>query len=168
MRAAGTRMAKAKPAKSNPRVNLAGLDGSARRRPSASQIHANTGASATTKIGCTNWNQPAGNSQPMMKRLVWRSAKRFRDDPACSNDAQKRADATKRTSTAAERFRSSSDQLFPKINHEKTSTEIAISAQPSASEMVVASIEMAPVAASTPTIANKARPAPTAAIALRF
>src|SRR5437763_782367 len=124
MRAAGTRMAKAKPAKSSPSVNFAGLDGSARRRPSASQSHAKTGAKATTKIGCTNWNQPAGNSQPMTKRLVWRSAKRCRDDPACANDAQKRADATNRTRTAAERFRSSSDQLLPKISQEKTSTDI--------------------------------------------
>ena len=35
-----------------------------RRRFSASHSQAKTGASATTKIGCTNWNQPAGNSQP--------------------------------------------------------------------------------------------------------
>src|SRR5262245_13456946 len=128
--AAGIRTAKDSPANSNPRENFAGAGGSACLRPRDSHNKANTGARATTKIGCTNWNQLAGNSQPKMMRLVFRSANRFSEDPACSNDPQKIADATNNTRTAAERFRSSIVQPPEKISQAKITAEIANRNQP--------------------------------------
>src|SRR3974390_129247 len=99
-------------------ANLAGLEGSCRRR--AIHSHANTGASEMTNRGCTNWNQLAGYSKPRMLRLVARSANRFRDDPAWSKADQNRADAMKRTRTATDRLLSAGDQPGPKISQMKT------------------------------------------------
>src|ERR1035438_5812013 len=129
--AGGTRMAKAKPANSSPSANFPGLGGSRRRRPRASQSHANIGDRATTKIGCTDWNQLAGKRRLKGRwRSVLRSAKRLSVEPACSKEAQKRAEATNRTMIAAERFRSSGDQPAPSNSQEKTATAMASSTQP--------------------------------------
>ena len=53
-------MANARPPNKRPSENLPGLEGS--RRAIASQIQAKTGASTTTKTGCTLWNQLAGKA----------------------------------------------------------------------------------------------------------
>src|SRR5262249_4496824 len=149
-------------------ANLAGAGGSAFFRARASHIQAKTGASTTTKIGCTNWNQLAGNSHPNRWRSVLRSPKRFSEEPACSNGAQKIAEATTKTKTAAERFRSSGDQPPKKISQENTTAEIPSRHQPRPSEIVVAVSWMAPDAASNPKTASAPRPAATATIAFRF
>ena len=155
---------------SRPRANLAGLEGSSPRRFSASHSQANTGASATTKIGCTNWNQPAGNSQPE-HACGWclRSANRFSDEPACSNEAQKSAEATNSTRMAAERLRSSSDQparADQPGEHRYRDAQQRPSLQRRAMPVAVNGITP-----DAPRIANSAKtpnPPPTARMALRF
>src|SRR5947209_7355344 len=119
--AAGTRTRKLSPTKSSPIENFAGLDGS--RLPSLIHNHAKKGAKINTNSGWTHWNQLAGNSYPNTCRLVFRSAKRFSDDPACSYAPQNTADAINKTKTAAARLRSCVDQPLPKIIHEKTMSE---------------------------------------------
>src|SRR5690242_18061266 len=84
--ATGTRMANPSPTHRSPKVNFVGLDGW--RFPSASHNQANTGAIAITRIGCTDWNQAAGNTKLPICRLMLRSANRLSDDPACSNADQ--------------------------------------------------------------------------------
>src|SRR5262249_23937076 len=112
-----------------------GGEGSLFFRASFSQNHAKTGASAITKIGWTNWNQLAGKFHPSRLRSVFLSANKLSDDPACSNDAQKIADATNKTITTAERLRSSCDHFPKKISHENTTTEITSRAQPTPFEI---------------------------------
>src|SRR5205807_4283000 len=129
--AAGTRMAKAAPPNISPSENFAGLEGSSRLRLSASHNQAKTGASATTKTGCTNWYQLAGKTRPKGRvRSVLRSANRLSVEPACSKDAQKRAEATNSTRMAADRLRSSGDHPSESSSQENTTTEMPSSAQP--------------------------------------
>ena len=69
MSAGGTRMAKAEPGEQQADANLAGLDGSRAAAPSPARSTRTPGASVTTKIGCTNWNQLAGKTKPRMSRF---------------------------------------------------------------------------------------------------
>src|SRR5207302_8842894 len=100
-------MAKANPPNRSTRVNFVGLDGSRGLR--AGHNHAKTGAEMITRIGCTDWNQAAGNSYPKIWRFVLRSPDKLSEEPDCSKDAQKIAAAAKSTKMATARLRSSTD-----------------------------------------------------------
>src|SRR5262245_3414889 len=93
--------------KTRPNPILAGVEGW--RFPIRIQIAPKTGASRIRKIELTDWRKDAGMSQPRMLRLVRRSAKRFKEDPACSNPAQKRTAAMKKTKIRMMRFFSVAD-----------------------------------------------------------
>src|SRR4051812_4001750 len=101
---AGTRIRNERPMNSKPRANFAGTDGS--RGPRRIQIHANTGASAITKIGCTDWNHDDGNEKPIRLSRVYRSANRLSVEPACSYAPQNRMATRKKTTIAPMRFHS--------------------------------------------------------------
>src|SRR5712692_11301609 len=75
------------PTQNRPQANFAGLDGSRSRSRTHSQ--AKTGASAMMKMEFTAWYQLEGKAWPTIRLSVSRSAKRFRLDPACSNELQK-------------------------------------------------------------------------------
>src|SRR5262245_14003607 len=87
-----------------PRANFAGTDGS--RGPRLVQIHTKTGDSAMTKIGGTDWNHVEGNDRPNTSRRVYRSANRFRVEPACSYAPQNSVATAKRITIAPMRFHS--------------------------------------------------------------
>src|ERR1041385_3657765 len=101
-----------------------------------------------------------------MLQLVQRSANRFNEEPACSNDAQNNADATNSTRTAADRFRSTGVQLPKKMSHEKTTSEMPSRHHPKPSEIAVGLSAITPSAASTPSSASTPTPILTARIAL--
>ena len=63
------------------------------------------------KIELTDCRNEAGISQPKITRWVSRSAKRFIEEPACSNPAQKRTAAMKKTKITAIRFFSARDSF---------------------------------------------------------
>ena len=63
------------------------------------------------KIELTDCRNDAGISQPKMTRWVRRSAKRFIEEPACSNPAQNRTAAMKNTKITAIRFFSAFDSF---------------------------------------------------------
>src|ERR1017187_6552874 len=99
-----------------------------------------------------------------MVQSVPRSAKRLSEDPACSKAAQKRAEEMNSTRMAAERLRSTGDQLPKKINHEKTTTEMPSRPQPTPSEIMVALSSTTPVLASAARLPSTAAPMTTARI----
>src|ERR1700737_379438 len=105
MRAAGTMSRNDRLRKTNPNVNLTGLDGSC--GPSRTHIHAKNGANRITKSGSTDWNQLDGYMYRKIVRRVARSAKRFRLDPACSNPAQNISAKNERMAIAPMRIQSS-------------------------------------------------------------
>ena len=74
---------------------MSGIDGFAFRAANQVQSEPKTGASRMMKTGFTDWSQLAGISQPRITRSVKRSAKRFIEEPACSNPDQKSAARTK-------------------------------------------------------------------------
>ena len=67
------------------------------------------------KIELTDCRNEAGISHPKMTRCVMRSAKRFMEDPACSNPAQKRTAAMKNTKMTRIRFFSAADSFEKKM-----------------------------------------------------
>src|SRR5829696_139525 len=77
-----------------PIANFTGIDGFALRRASAVHTQPNTGAKMMMKIGLMFCSHPAGIAQPNTVRLVRSRAKRFSDDPACSNPDQNTAAST--------------------------------------------------------------------------
>src|SRR5262249_50646260 len=88
---AGTRRRTAMPAKSSPIATVAGLEGS--RLPNRTHSQARIGARRITNNAGTDWNHEDGNEYPNTDNRVYRSAKRFSVDPACSyapqnNDAK--------------------------------------------------------------------------------
>lgn len=90
-----------------PKANFAGREMSLPRRARASHKAATTGARVITKMGLNDWSHPAGTSNGWpreMTRCVKRSAKMFRDEPACSNPAQNIAEAMNNTITTRRRF----------------------------------------------------------------
>src|SRR5262249_5470023 len=94
--------------KTRPKPILAGVEGW--RFPRRIQIAPKTGARMIRKIELTDWRKDVGICQPRMFRLVSRSAKRFNEDPACSNPAQKRTAAMKKTKIRTMRFFSGAER----------------------------------------------------------
>ena len=82
MRPGGSNSTNDTPARSNPKANFMGVEGS--RDPSRAQIHANIGASMMTNIAWIDTNQLAGKVKPNATRSTCRSANRFRVEAACS------------------------------------------------------------------------------------
>src|SRR5687768_18599749 len=77
------------PAKSRPKLNLAGLDSSSPRRPSETQSQANTGARVTTNTELADWSHNVGTSHPNTTRSVESRANRLSEVGACPKAAQK-------------------------------------------------------------------------------
>src|SRR5262249_13904704 len=94
--------------KTSPNPILAGVEGW--RFPRRIQIAPKTGARMIRKIELTDCRKEAGIFHPRMFRLVRRSAKRFSDEPACSNPAQKRTAAMKKTKIRTIRFFSAAER----------------------------------------------------------
>src|SRR5687767_1303078 len=94
--------AKPSPNASSPKPIFAGIEGFL--APSHSHNALNNGASKMMNVEFTDWSQLAGISQPPITRSVRRSAKRFIDEPACSNPDQKQAAARKHTAITQIRF----------------------------------------------------------------
>src|SRR6266498_12140 len=79
----------------SPQPILAGAAGC--RFPSRIQRAPKTGARRIRKIELTDCRKEAGISQPRIIRLVKRTAKRLKEEPACSKPAQNRTAAMKKT-----------------------------------------------------------------------
>jgi hypothetical protein len=72
-----------------PMANFNGVDGSIFLFARASHIKAKIGARVNIKKAFKDWNIDAGTSQPMIVLSTPLSVNMFKDEPACSNSAQK-------------------------------------------------------------------------------
>ena len=86
---------------------LIGVLGSRPRRASDVHSAAKKGAAITSTTGLTDWNHPAGTTNPCMTRSVRSWAKKFSEVDACSNAIQKMIVKPNSTSSATSRSRSS-------------------------------------------------------------
>ena len=80
---------KPRPTNIMPIANLRGVDGSIFLFDNANQRNAKKGAKVKIKNAFKDWNIDAGTSHPRIFLSTPLSVNMFKDDPACSNKAQK-------------------------------------------------------------------------------
>jgi hypothetical protein len=95
---------------------LAGADGFRWRLASAIHAHAKNGAKMKMKSELSDWNQLAGITKfnAGKVRSVYRSAKRFKEEPACSKPEKNRAQPANSTTITTPRLRSSGERFAMK------------------------------------------------------
>src|ERR1700736_2772891 len=86
MAAAAAMTRNPEPINMTPRANFAGADGLRLRLANAIHSHARNGAKMKMNAEFSDWNQPVGITKcnDSSARFVYRSANRFRLEPACS------------------------------------------------------------------------------------